>query len=76
MECLCCIYRWGKNKLDGDDTTDPDPLKKVLTKLLPLVRYTNMTPNEFTSAVVPLNLLSAQEIISVYAYFGSSEDNR
>ena len=76
MECSCCIYRWGKNKLDGDDTTNPDRLKKVLTKLLPLVRYTNITPNECTSAVVPLNLLSEPEIISVYAYFGSGEDNR
>ena len=67
-------FRWGKNKLEGD--AGPYQLKRVLAKVLPHVRFTNMTPNEFTTTVVPLNLLSAQEIISVYAYLANEEGNR
>ena len=69
MEC-----RWGKNKLKS--APKPTDLKTVLANLLRLVRFTNMAPDEFASEVVPLNLLPAQETISVYSYFVSDDVKR
>ena len=68
------VFRWGK-----DQVTPPDEaqiLQDKLQNVIPLIRYTNMTPYEFNAKVSPTCLLSGEEMLSVYSYFAGDDAMR
>lgn len=76
MKFLICITilrsRWGKQHLQGEAATDNKALKKKLVRVLPLVRYFTMSPEEFTNVVLLAQLLTQDEVIDVYAYMNGA----
>ena len=63
--------RWGKNQVKQGATKS---LKEALEDIIPLIRFPVMTMNEFTLDVVPMNLLSQENLVQIFTYFGSSSD--
>lgn len=74
LEHAISPFRWGRNQVGAsvDEQLLKDKLKDVISK----IRYTNMTPMEFTKVVVPTGLLSAEENLSVYSYLCGDEATR
>ena len=62
------FYRWGeKQVLLGEARS----VKGALSDIIPLIRFPTMKLNEFTSTVVPMDLLEQEEVIQIFSYFGS-----
>jgi len=72
---FAAIVAWGKAQT-GKEKPTTDELKTVLTDMLTLIRFPCMTMGDVAAKVTTSGLLTSKEILEIYTYLGTKEDDR
>jgi len=69
------VQRWGRRQLenDGIDSKDGSALKKVLSDILPLVRFPVMDVADIATSVAPSGLLDNAQLLELFRYASISD---
>ena len=65
------IRRWGQKNSNEDQE-----LAVTLTKILPHICFTDMSPEQFTTVVWPTKLIPLEETAKMYAYITGDDSTK
>lgn len=67
-------FRWANAECDRQMLpSSKENLRGVLDKVIPLVRFPLMTPEDYSAEVVNAGILSHEEIIQLFVFFNSKK---
>ena len=72
-DVFCACWEWARSRCQQQEVeANARNIRRVLHGVLPLIRIPSMTLDEYTSTVVPTNILSAEEEAAVFRYMTCS----
>jgi hypothetical protein len=69
IELFEACVAWARSRCAPGSRDDADALRRHMEPLLSFIRFPSMSPGDFASRVVPLNILTDSETCYVYKYF-------
>jgi hypothetical protein len=76
IELFEAVLGWAKEELKRQELeNNPDNLKKVLTNILPSIRFPVMSTEELAVTVTPTGVLNPEQTLLLFTYLGQKADS-
>jgi len=72
------VYSWGKSECTrmGLDSSDNNNICEVLKDVIQLIRFTNMSAEDFSCQVVPKSILPLEDTVTIFRFLTTPQDKR
>lgn len=76
-DLFSALIKWGKAECKRTDVEDnSENLRQILKDEVPYIRFPTMSLEDVASIVLPTHILSQEEILQIYLFLGTKENQR